>query len=188
MASSVLNYLPVNIANVIGKEREWQKGEVIEIRMRIYRPLQLITYTDELFPLDESNNPLVISPRDLEKSFMILVKNSYYALERQLAEGFLTIPGGHRVGFTGQAVLEGREIRTIKNINSLNYRISHQLIGIGEGLIEKIFNKKEDQVYNTLIIAPPLCGKTTLLRDLIRLISDGDERYGLKGKKSGSGR
>ena len=90
MASSVLNYLPVNIANVIGKERV-AKGEVIEIRMRIYRPLQLITYTDELFPLDESNNPLVISPRDLEKSFMILVKNSYYALERQLAEGFLTI-------------------------------------------------------------------------------------------------
>lgn len=183
MAVSVLNYLPVNIANIIRKEKEWQRGEVVEIRMRIYRPLQLITVYDEVFPLDEKNNPLIISPQDLERSFMILVKNSFYAIERQLAEGFLTIPGGHRVGFTGQAVLERGEIRTIKNINSMNYRITHQMLGIAEGLIKKIINPRDGQIYNTMIIAPPLCGKTTLLRDLLRIISDGDECYGLKGKK-----
>lgn len=183
MASSVLKYLPVNIANIIANLKEWQKREVIEIRMRVNQPLQLISYEGEIFPLDEKNNPCIITPLDLERAFMILVKNSYYAIERQLAEGFLTIPGGHRVGFTGQAVLEGGEIRTIKNINSLNYRISRQLPGIAGGLIKKIFDSEEGNIYNSLIIGPPLSGKTTLLRDMVRLISDGDERYGLKGKK-----
>ncbi|NLJ83405.1 MAG: stage III sporulation protein AA [Halanaerobiaceae bacterium] len=183
MAAGILDYLPQKIAEIIGKLKEWQREEVIEIRMRVHQPLQLISLHGEIFPLDGKNKPCIITPLDLERAFMILVKNSYYALERQLAEGFLTIPGGHRVGFTGQAVLEDGNLRTIKNINSLNYRISRQVIGVAGGLLDKILDREEEHILNTLIIGPPLCGKTTLLRDLVRLISDGDERSGLKGKK-----
>ncbi len=179
---NVLEYLPLNISRIIQEQEAWVRGEVIEIRLRVNQPLQLISFKNEFF-ISKSGNPFIVNIDDLERAFMILSKNSLYAIERQLSEGYLTIIGGHRVGFTGQAVIEGGNLKTIKNINSLNYRITREVIGTGEKVISKIYNKKTDLYYNTLIIAPPLCGKTSLLRDLVRLISDGDKRNHIKGKK-----
>lgn len=180
--NSVLEYLPLNISKIVQQQESWRNGEIIEIRLRVNQPLQLISFKDEQFIL-ESGSPFIVTKDDLERAFMILSKNSLYAIERQLAEGYLTISGGHRVGFTGQAVIEGGNLKTIKNINSLNYRITRELIGVAQKVIKKIYNFEYDLYYNTLIIAPPLCGKTSLLRDIIRLISDGDQKNQIKGKK-----
>ena len=85
---------------------------------------------------------------------------SLYAAEPFLREGYLTIPGGHRIGVCGRSVTENGLVRTIF-ATSLNIRIARDLHGIGMMLQD-----------STLIAGPPGCGKTTMLRDCIRLLSD----------------
>ena len=191
IAGEIINYLPTEIAKIIRGTGIWLKQRIIEIRLRVNQPLQIITYFDEYFlssegkRTDRLNSSYIVRSHHLEKAFLILSRNSFYALERQLIEGFITIPGGHRVGFTGQVVVEKGEIKTIKKISSLNYRITREMPGIATKIIKKIYDRPNDSIYNTLIISPPLCGKTTLLRDLVRVISEGLPALGLRGKKIG---
>lgn len=104
---------------------------------------------------------------------------SIYAFEDELRQGYLTVAGGYRIGVAGQTVLEtNKTVRTIKHISYLNIRITHQIKGAGDKLLPLIYENGE--LKNTLIISPPGCGKTTLLRDLVRQVSNGN-RYA-KGK------
>ncbi len=187
--SVVLDYLPGEISKLLRDIRDWDR--VIEIRLRVNQPLQVIKLDNEAFisntgkEVISAQEAYKVTGENMKRAFMLLCKNSLYALERQLKEGFITIPGGHRVGFTGQAIIENGSLKTINNINSLNYRITRELPGVARDIITKIYNPQHDYIYNTLIISPPLCGKTTLLRDLIRFISSGFHAIQLKGKKIG---
>ncbi len=191
MEQKLLSYLPVNIKKIVANAGNWLNDQLLEIRMRVNQPLQIIAYHNEYFltpegqKAEKNNEPYIVTGKDLKKAMLILTDNSIYAMQRQLREGFITVQGGHRVGFTGQVVLENGEIKSIKNINSLNYRVTREIIGMGNKVVPKIYNDKRDYYYSTLIISPPLCGKTTLLRDLIRLISSGVPELGIKGKKVG---
>ena len=98
---------------------------------------------------------------------------SLYAYENELRQGFITIEGGHRIGMAGQVIIEDRKIKNLKQISSLNVRISHEILNCADKLFPYITRNK--QMYHTLIIPPPRCGKTTLLRDMIRQISDGNK-------------
>ncbi|HLV09090.1 MAG TPA: stage III sporulation protein AA [Halanaerobiales bacterium] len=184
----ILEYLPDNISSMLYKVI---KQDLIEIRLRANCPLQVVKITGDSYisptghKVSAGDKAYMLTAADLKRAFILLCKNSIYALERQLREGFITIPGGHRVGFTGQAVMEKGAIKTIKNINSLNYRITREMTGIARKIIPLIYDKNTDYIYNTLIISPPLCGKTTLLRDLVRIISSGYPAIGLSGKKVG---
>jgi len=104
---------------------------------------------------------------------------SLYAYEDELRQGFLTLQGGHRVGVAGKIILEGDKVRGIKHISFINLRLSHQVKGCADPVMPFVYGR-DGQVCHTLIISPPRCGKTTLLRDLIRQISDGgyEERPG----------
>lgn len=150
-----------------------------EIRLRINRPV-LIRCKDGDFYVDEQGcftiQPEVahlVTEGELEQLLMHLCHDSPYAFEDELRQGFLTAPGGHRIGVAGQAVLEddGR-LRTLKHIYYMNIRIAHQLFGVAEKILPHIY--EEGQLKNILIISPPGCGKTTLLRELVRRISDGN--------------
>src|SRR5690554_6892829 len=99
MSSELLEYLPQNIARVIKEERDFEFDELIEIRLRVNQPLHLITYYCDLFPFSSDQELMEITGKDMDTAFRLLTRNSVYAVERQLAEGFITIPGGHRVGF-----------------------------------------------------------------------------------------
>ena len=90
-----------------------------------------------------------------------------------LKQGFITVEGGHRVGVAGKVIIENEKVKNIQYISSLNVRISHEVLGCADALIPYITENK--QICHTLIISPPCCGKTTLIRDLIRQISDGNE-------------
>ncbi|ACL69374.1 stage III sporulation protein AA [Halothermothrix orenii] len=190
MIKNLFSYLPPDIRSAVQNINENYREKIIEIRLRVNQPLQIIGLDGDYFidshgQKTSKRNAYIVNREDVKKAVTILTDNSVYAVERQLAEGFITIPGGHRIGFTGQAVVESGEIRLIKNINCLNYRITREMIGVGNKVIKQIYDFKNRVYYNTMIVSPPLCGKTTLLRDIVRLISNGIKKYGIPGKKVG---
>lgn len=150
-----------------------------EIRLRVREPL-LIIYDNREFFVGENgrlntsmNEVYLVTPEDIRNTLDFISQYSLYAYEDEIRQGFITIQGGHRVGIAGKVVMEEHGIKTIRHISFLNIRLSHQVKGCGNELLSQI--EDDTGIKHTLIISPPRCGKTTLLRDLIRLLSDGVE-------------
>jgi stage III sporulation protein AA len=150
-----------------------------EIRLRTNLPV-IIIGGDKETVLDgrgqytmERRKAYVIHGQEVAEILQHICHYSIYAFEDELRQGFLTVEGGHRVGVVGQAVMEKEgEIRTLKHISGMNIRISHQIKGAGDEVLPYLYRR--GQLRNTLVISPPGCGKTTMLRDLVRQISDGN--------------
>lgn len=178
MENSVLQLFPMKRRPFWERTAACQK-ELREIRLRVDRPIAVYRGTGECF-LDqrgyftkEAREAKTITGEELGELLEHICHYSLYAFEEELRQGFLTVSGGHRVGVAGQVVAEGEgRIRTIKNIGFLNIRISHEVKGAADGVLPGMY--RGEHLKNTLIVSPPGCGKTTLLRDLIRQISDGN--------------
>lgn len=142
-----------------------------EIRIRIGAPLLCIANGDELV-LPHKNKPHIITRQELDEALEYVSQYSFFAFEQEMKQGFITIEGGHRVGLGGKVVVEEGHVRTMTYISSMNVRIAHEVTGCAEKLLPFLTANKK--ILHTMIIAPPRCGKTTVLRDLIRLVSDGN--------------
>lgn len=165
-----------------------KKEMVEEIRIRINQPLLLRTSKAEYFisPAGEDcsdSESMRITKEDIEVTLEKMTFSSIYAVEEELRQGFLTLPGGHRVGLTGEVLLEKGKIRSLKHISSLNIRIAHE--PDGQTKLIKYLLDNEKNVCNTLIISPPRAGKTTILRMLIKAISNGVPSINLSGQSVG---
>ena len=144
-----------------------------EIRLRIGQPLRVIYDNEEkTLPIREKQK-YIVTKEVIRETMEYISHYSLYAYEHELKQGFLTIEGGHRTGVTGKVIVEQGKVKNIQYISSINIRMSHEILGCAEGLLP--FITKNRQVCHTLIISPPRCGKTTLIRDLVRQISDGNE-------------
>lgn len=175
---------------------------VQEIRLRVQAPLLMIVNGQEYFvtvggmlgreasgwerPSQELSHKeaYIVSREQIKETMEYISSHSLYAFEEELRQGFLTIPGGHRIGIAGKTVLDDRGIRTIKNISFLNVRLAHQVRGCADQVMPYLYEdshenryEKHGDVFHTLIISPPRCGKTTLLRDIIRQLSDGTLKH-----------
>lgn len=163
-------------------------NNIEEIRLRINRPL-IVSFNNKDYFYDDKNNNLTekiensykVLKEDIEQTFQIMCKYSVHSFIDDIKKGFITLNGGHRVGLVGKVIIEDKEVKNIKNISSLNIRISREIIGCSDKVMSHIRNS--NKIYNTLIISPPQCGKTTLLRDIVRNLSDGNENLGFKGVK-----
>lgn len=156
-----------------------QADSLQEIRMRVHRPASVLLHNREWFVggtgalMDRPDQAAISQPEELEALLNHLCQYSIYAFADEIRQGFLTIQGGHRIGLAGQVILEqGREIRNIKYIRYLNIRIAHEVKGVSDSILPYLYDKR-GSVYNTLLISPPGCGKTTMLRDMIRNLSNG---------------
>ena len=124
-----------------------------------------------------------ITKREDIKYILQRVSNySLYAFEEDIKQGFITIKGGHRIGLAGECVMEDGKIKTIRNISSLNIRICREIIGCSNKAIEHLV--KNGRVLNTLIISPPKCGKTTILRDIARKLSGDGKKVSVIDERS----
>jgi len=124
----------------------------------------------------------ILTPQDLQRTLNNLIEYSYYAYEDDLARGFVTIEGGHRVGICGRAVVKGGQLVLLREISSLNIRFAREIRGCCRNIFPEILEKGRPQ--NTLIISPPGCGKTTLLRDLARELSENRFRVAICDERS----
>ncbi|NLY91175.1 MAG: stage III sporulation protein AA [Firmicutes bacterium] len=155
-----------------------QWGKLEEIRLRAGCPLQvemgqsmLVTPAGE--PTTEPGFALRVTAEDVHRTLQLIGGNSLYTLEEELKEGFITLAGGHRVGLAGECLVEGGRLIRLKRVTSLNLRIARELKGIGRVLLPLL--TRAGRPLRTIIISPPQAGKTTLLRDLIRSFSNGEE-------------
>ena len=172
----VLKYFPELLKNKIIKSNLEQ---VEEIRIRANKPVILKSKEKE---------GIIDYPITVENILQILQKicdNSIYSYQNQICDGFITLKGGHRVGITGNAVIKDGKVVNLNYINSLNFRVARQILNCSNTAIPFIINSYHNQIYNTLIISQPGCGKTTLLRDIIRRISIGIPEMNFKGKTVG---
>lgn len=155
--------------------------KLYEIRLRVGRPLFLTYDGGECFLRNRGEEPYVVTQEDLKETLEYVTGYSLYAYEEEIRQGFISVQGGHRVGVTGKVILDGGKIRGMKYISCINVRLAHEIQGCAEAVMPYIQTK--DWVAHTLIISPPRCGKTTLLRDIIRQISNG--REGIPGQTVG---
>ncbi len=118
---------------------------------------------------NEKSDGLKVSKGFLGSVIQKLGNNSIYTINDQLIEGYVTIPGGIRVGVCGEVVIVDGKVKTIKNISSLNFRFPHNIKNCSLPIYNFVVSGGE--VNNTLIISPPGAGKTTMLRDLIWQLS-----------------
>lgn len=176
--NSFFSYLPPIAADRL---RAASTDGLCEIRLRKGRPIMLFYVSGCCYlskrggTTSSVRDAYILSPGELERACELIFENSLYAHEDELSGGFVTIRGGHRIGIAGSAPC-GR-IRSYGDISSLNYRIAHEHIGIAEPLLPKLM--RDGRVLSTLIVSPPMCGKTSLLRDLVRCISARHIRVGV---------
>lgn len=155
-----------------------------EIRLRINCPL-IINYNNKEYFVSENaslvSNPyqgVIISKNEIKETMEYISNYSLYAFEEEIRQGFITISGGHRIGITGKTIMQENSIKGLKHISYINVRLAHQVKGCADIVLPYLVNDKACGIYHSLIISPPKCGKTTLLRDIIRQISDGSSYLG----------
>ncbi len=159
----ILEHMPPAISKEMYSIPQNIIDNVEELRLRCGYPVILKTSSGEII------QSKIITREDLKSILSSLVKYSYYAYEEDLAQGFITINGGHRVGICGKAVINNDKPTLIREISSLNIRFAKDIVGCCIPMIPQLL--KNNRPVNTLVISPPGCGKTTLLRDMARQLS-----------------
>ncbi|NCB91291.1 MAG: stage III sporulation protein AA [Clostridia bacterium] len=176
----ILRLFPGTIREIL-KQAPWDSELLQEIRLRAGKPLILWQDGTEYFVSMQGilthhrELAYLVRQEEIRTTMEYLSQYSLYAYEEELRQGFLTIQGGHRVGVTGKIILEKHQVKGVQQIACINIRFSHQVMGCADKILPFVI--QSDQVCHTLIISPPRCGKTTLLRDLVRQISDGTDRF-----------
>lgn len=165
----ILQFFPQRLRG--GWERSGLEFEKVqEIRLRVNQPVRVLADT-------EYRLSFAYGEREMEELFRYLCHDSVYAYEEERKQGYLMVDGGHRIGITGEltAAENGRFIA--KYIRYMNIRLAHEHKNIAGKIISYLYHAKDKTPLNALIISPPGVGKTTLLRDTIRMLSNGTDGY-----------
>jgi len=183
----ILRLLALEVRKVFAK-LDINFNKLYEIRLRVNKPIILAYENDEFFITQNAvltnviEDAIYITKNEFKETMEYISNYSLYAFEEEIKQGFITVNGGHRVGICGKVVLNDKNIKTIKNISYINIRIAHEVIGCANEVIPYLRDKK--LLKNTLIISPPGCGKTTLLRDIVRQMSNAKFTVGLVDERS----
>lgn len=177
----LMKSLGATVRQIIGKMTEdffWLQ----EIRLRVHAPLLIIYHGKEYAVTEQGKRTKEIKAayqvtrQDIKEALELISSYSMYAYEEELRQGYITIMGGHRIGMAGKIIMDNRHIKTMRYISFLNIRLSHEIKGCATELLPYLYDGNNG-IHHTLIVSPPRCGKTTLLRDIIRQLSDGNDTF-----------
>lgn len=161
------------------------ENSIEEIRIRVDRPV-ILKYPEG----KENIIDHVVTQNEILNILQSLCNNSIYSYQSQICDGYITLQGGHRVGITGNVAMKDGKITNVNYVSSLNFRIAREIIGASDEILKEVITKKSFsqnnyknsnmdnndinnlEINNTLIVSKPGCGKTTVLRDLVRNISN----------------
>lgn len=193
LKNEILAQLPLRFRRTLA-ELDFQA--IQEIRFRSGRPLMVyhsgtagfVTEAGRL--TSDRERAVIVSGADISSLLAAFCENSVYAYQSELCDGFLTIRGGHRVGVSGRCVCSGGSITNVTEVSGLNLRIAREFFGCAEQILPAITGA-DGTVCSTILLAPPQCGKTTVLRELARVLSERfkvtviDERSEIAAMKEG---
>ena len=137
-------------------------SQLAEVRLRAGRRAAAIDLFGNILPCSE-----VLSRSDIEECFQELYRHSVHSFSREIAEGYITLEGGHRAGFCGTAVMRGGQLDTLREVSCINLRLAREVRGCAEELHRAVFG---GGLCSLLLAGAPMTGKTTLLRDLARIL------------------
>lgn len=150
---NIVKYFPDEISQVINKyfeeETEEKNKAIEEIRLRVDKPLQL------KFNKFEKILNKNVSQESILKTIQYVCDNSIYSYQSQICEGFITVRGGHRIGITGNCIIENGKVTNINYISSLNFRVAKEIKGVSNKLLKYVLDLENNSIYTTLIVSPP---------------------------------
>ncbi|WP_411504186.1 stage III sporulation protein AA [Brevibacillus centrosporus] len=175
----ILAILPASVRSILTALPSAVREHLEEIRLRQNQPLEIrygqqssyVTPSGQLTAIAKQG--WLFTEENAVKLLNQVSQHSLYALEEELKRGYITVVGGHRIGIAGKVVLDRGEVKGIRDVTSFNIRIAREKKGAATKVMPYLFDGGKLQ--NTLLISPPQCGKTTLLRDMARSISYGSE-------------
>lgn len=174
----VLKYTASPLRDILGRVPESLKAETLEIRIRQGRPLALVTNSGIVF-ISPTGRPELdplrgyqVRGQDCRLTLQLMTRSSVYMVEDKLVQGFLTLPGGHRVGITGSGYVEQGRLQAVRDLGQLNIRLAREVPDAAMPILPQLIDG-EGRFQSTLVVSPPGCGKTTLIRDIARQLSWG---------------
>ncbi|MBM7713779.1 stage III sporulation protein AA [Bacillus thermophilus] len=173
---AIFRVLPTHMKDLLQGLSKSILEETEEIRLRVNRPIEVSSRGIPHFL------PYLFTKSDAEQLISKLANHSFYTLDEELKRGYVTIEGGHRIGLAGKTILESGHVKALRHLSSFNIRIAREKIGSANPLLPFLF---DGNWKHTMIIGPPQSGKTTLLRDIARIISEGCPEKGIRAMKAG---
>lgn len=147
----ILTILPHQLREVLKRENiDFQS--IQEIRLRVGKPLILLYRGNEVIPKADGR-PYYITKDEIREMLDYISGYSLYSYEREMSQGYITIEGGHRVGLSGQAIMENGKVKNLKYISSINVRMSHEILGCADGLFSYAFASSRQNLIHILMLA-----------------------------------
>lgn len=151
--SNIVKYFPDEISQIINEyfmqDEEEKNRSIEEIRLRVDKPIQLkFNKFEKILQKNTSQESIL-------RTIQYICDNSIYSYQKQICEGFITVRGGHRIGITGNCVIENNKVTNINYISSLNFRIAKEIKGASNKLLKYVLDLEKNNIYTTLIVSPP---------------------------------
>lgn len=174
--SYAMALLPDRLKAAVLSAGQGEREKITELRLRRGRSLSAVLYGREYFLtydgrfMNSTEGAVEVTAEDISQVFNRAFRGSVHSFPREMAQGYITCEGGNRVGFCGTAVSDRvGEVTSVKDISSINIRVAREVIGCAEPIFDRAFS---DGLASLVIASPPCGGKTTVLRDLCRLLGE----------------
>lgn len=160
--NDAIKNLPQDIISILKTAPEEIKKNAKEIKFRLGRKIAITSFIETHF-LNK-----ILLKEEIEEIFKSICGYSIHSHTEEIKKGFITLKGGHRAGICGTAVYENNILKNIKDISSINLRIARQILNASEEILKNL----KENIGNLLIVGPPASGKTTILKDIAKNLTD----------------